>query len=132
MGAVEELREQDRKRLEAEREQAVAELVRIRESLRTEVDADVDEGDPDLFEREKNLALVTNLERKVESIVAALRSIERGTYGICERCGEPIDPARLEVRPDAALCIKCQTEVERISKRSAPASGERRKSSSRL
>lgn len=114
-----EIAQQERARLEKERAETEAELARVREWLRTEVDVDADEGDPDLFEREKNLALVTALERKLESIAAALRAVEKGTYGICERCGEAIDPARLEVRPDATLCLKCQLEVERIAHRAA-------------
>jgi RNA polymerase-binding transcription factor DksA len=48
-----------------------------------------------------------------------LRAIDKGKYGICERCGQPIDPARLEVRPDATLCLNCQREVERIAKKTA-------------
>ena len=47
----------------------------------------------------------------------ALRSIEKGKYGICERCGKDIDPERLEVRPDATLCINCQAEVEKLIRR---------------
>jgi RNA polymerase-binding protein DksA len=37
----------------------------------------------------------------------ALARIARGTYGICERCGQPIPRARLEVIPYARLCMKC-------------------------
>jgi len=44
-------------------------------------------------------ALLTTLEKKLESINAALRAIEKGRYGTCERCGEPIDPARLSAKP---------------------------------
>jgi len=119
MRTREEIARQERIRLEKEQKEAQEELARVREWLRTEVDVDADEGDPDLFEREKNLALVMALERKLESIATALRAVEKGTYGICERCGEAIDPARLEVRPDATLCLKCQLEVERIAHRAA-------------
>ncbi len=94
-------------------------ILHLREWLKGEVDVDADEGDPDLAEREKNLSLLMALERKLESVNAALRAIEKGKYGICERCGLPIDPARLEVRPDATLCLTCQREVERIAKKAA-------------
>jgi DnaK suppressor protein len=57
------------------------------------------------------------LEHKLRDIDAALRSIEKGRYGICERCDQPIEVARLEVKPDATLCLKCQQEVERLSRR---------------
>jgi RNA polymerase-binding protein DksA len=94
-------------------------ILHLREWLQGEVDVDADEGDPDLAEREKNLSLLMALERKLESVNAALRAIDKGKYGICERCGQPIDPARLEVRPDATLCLNCQREVERIAKKTA-------------
>jgi DnaK suppressor protein len=100
-------------KLSKEREQVLAELDRLREALKTEVDPDADEGDPDLVEREKVMALVQGLERKVESIEYALRQAQEGMYGICERCGEPIDPARLEAVPEATLCVKCKAIVER-------------------
>jgi RNA polymerase-binding transcription factor DksA len=38
----------------------------------------------------------------------ALSKIEKGTYGICERCGNPITPERLEAIPYARLCMSCK------------------------
>jgi DnaK suppressor protein len=99
--------------LEEERNQALLELERLREALKAEVDPDADEGDPDLVEREKVMALVHGLERKLDSIEYALRQAREGTYGICDRCGETIDPARLEAVPETTLCVKCKSIVER-------------------
>ncbi len=111
--------ETELKTLTAERAAILDDIEHLKEWLLGEVDADADEGDPDLAEREKNLALLTVMERKLESVNSALRAIEKGSYGICERCEKPIDPARLEVRPDATLCLDCQREVERIAKKAA-------------
>jgi DnaK suppressor protein len=111
--------EVEREKLVAERAAILDDIEHLREWLQGEVDPDADEGDPDLAEREKNLALLTIIERKLESVNIALRAIEKGNYGICERCGQPIDPARLEVRPDATMCLDCQREVERIAKKAA-------------
>lgn len=111
--------EVEREKLMAERVAILDDIEHLRESLQGEVDPDADEGDPDLAEREKNLALLTVIERKLESVNMALRAMEKGSYGTCERCGQPIDPARLEVRPDATMCLECQREVERIAKRAA-------------
>ena len=86
---------------------------RLREALKSEIDADIDEGDPNVAEREKVTALVRGLGRKLESIEKALRQAQKGRYGICAGCGETIDPARLEVVPEATLCVKCKTRVER-------------------
>jgi DnaK suppressor protein len=100
-------------KLRKDREQTLLDLERLREALKTEVDPNADEGDPDLVEREKVMALVKTLERKLESIDYALRHAQEGTYGICERCGQPIDPARLEAVPETTLCVKCKSIVER-------------------
>ncbi|MGQ9585784.1 MAG: TraR/DksA family transcriptional regulator [Anaerolineae bacterium] len=103
--------------LEEQLTEAEVELERLREFMRGEVDVDAEEGDPDLFEREKVSALIAAQERKLESVQRALRAIETGVYGTCERCRAPIDPERLEARPDAVLCIRCQQEVERLARR---------------
>lgn len=109
----------ERQKLEQEQKAILDDIQHVREWLQGEVDTDVEEADPDLTEREKNLALLITLERKLESIQTALRAIEKGQYGICERCGKPIDPARLEVRPDATLCLECQREVERLARKTS-------------
>lgn len=117
MKAKDRLIRQEREKLEGERERTLVELNRLREYLKYEVEVSVDEGDPDIYEREKNLALAQSLESKLESIDHALHLLDMGTYGICEKCGERIDPARLEALPDATLCLKCKTKVERLMKR---------------
>lgn len=110
-------RKREKRKLEKGRAETLAELEHLREYLRRgEVDADAEEADPDLYEREKTLALIRALERKLESIEQALRLAEKGTYGICERCGEKIDPARLEALPHTTLCVKCKSQMERVAR----------------
>lgn len=53
---------------------------------------------------EQQAALIA---REVASVRRALTRIENGTYGSCARCGGQIASKRLEVRPEAALCIDC-------------------------
>jgi DnaK suppressor protein len=107
----------ERHKLIDEQKRIAGELERLREALKVEVDVDAEEGDPDLIEREKNVALVSQLEVKQGRVHAALRSIEKGKYGICERCGIEIPTERLDVRPDTTLCVTCQAEVEKLIKR---------------
>lgn len=64
------------------------------------------------FEREKDLSLRLSAQEDLRQIEAALRRIERGSYGICEHCGHPIGQARLEALPWAVLCIACQEQEE--------------------
>ena len=110
----------EQRKLLEERVQVSAELEHLRELMQAEVDVEPDEGDAEIFEREKNAALIAVLERKLQDIDSALRSIEKGQYGICERCGRAIEIERLEVKPDATLCLSCQQEVERLSRRNRP------------
>jgi len=56
--------------------------------------------------------------RELADIEAARQRVANGTYGECIECGEPIAPARLEVKPTARRCAECQTRHEKIS--SAP------------
>ncbi len=111
------LQEIEKGQLIQQRENLIEDIRLLKESLLGEVDVDLDEGDPDVVEREKSVALLAALEVSLGSISDALRAMERGTYGICERCGKPIPSERLEVKPDATMCITCQTEVERLHKR---------------
>jgi DnaK suppressor protein len=70
-----------------------------------------DEHDPEgatiAFERSQVAALIQQTQRHLAEIDTALQRVEAGTYGSCERCGEPIAPARLEARPAARTCITC-------------------------
>jgi DnaK suppressor protein len=43
----------------------------------------------------------------------ALAKFDDGSYGECEQCGNPIGFSRLQARPEARLCIACQTRSER-------------------
>lgn len=70
-----------------------------------------DEHDPEgatiAFERSQLDALVQQARHHVSEIDAALERLDADTYGICERCGRPIAPGRLEARPVARTCIEC-------------------------
>ena len=103
--------------LEHEKTILLQQLRSLREAVQVEVDTDPDEGDPDLTEREKNLMLIVALEKELLSTENAIRALQKGTYGICERCGEQIPAERLEVRPEATHCVTCQAEVERLVRR---------------
>jgi DnaK suppressor protein len=72
-----------------------------------------DEHDPEgatiAFERSQVSTLVRQAQRHLQEIEAALERVEDGSYGLCERCGDPIPEARLEARPVARTCVGCAT-----------------------
>jgi DnaK suppressor protein len=70
-----------------------------------------DEHDPEGatlgFERAQLTALLAAARERVADIDDALRRVEDGTYGVCERCGQPIAEERLVARPFARCCMAC-------------------------
>ncbi|HLE11507.1 MAG: hypothetical protein A2504_05895 [Bdellovibrionales bacterium RIFOXYD12_FULL_39_22] len=54
---------------------------------------------------------------KLRAIDMALHRIDKGTYGLCEECEEPISSKRLEKHPWASLCITHAEEHEREQKK---------------
>ena len=44
----------------------------------------------------------------LQAIEEALYRLEKGTYGVCRDCGDPIAPARLEAIPWTRVCISCK------------------------
>jgi hypothetical protein len=49
----------------------------------------------------------------------ALRKLEEGRYGICDCCGEPIAPGRLQALPKSVLCLVCAKRGRAASHRAA-------------
>lgn len=52
------------------------------------------------------------MQRRLNQVRAALARMQRGDYGYCLDCEEPIAPARLQRQPEAALCLRCQEARE--------------------
>jgi RNA polymerase-binding protein DksA len=65
------------------------------------------------FDREMASTLEDNSTHLLGEIDAALERIDNGTYGVCERCGNPIGAERLEALPWATLCIEDKRKQER-------------------
>lgn len=68
--------------------------------------ADENEVADKLEELEENTGIVNQLEKQLGEVQAALDRIEKGTYGICETCGQPIEEDRLLANPSARVSIK--------------------------
>ena len=51
-------------------------------------------------------------ELRQRLVAQALVAVEEGEYGLCRQCEEPIGYPRLRARPEAALCVGCQSAHE--------------------
>ena len=91
--------------LRAEAEQ----LAEERDPGDVQFDEESGQGDTMNVERERDLALSAQALQQVQEIDAALAKIDKGTYGLCERCGKPIPEERLQALPWAALDVGCKS-----------------------
>jgi len=62
----------------------------------------------DSQEREKAFLFASRETQYLERLNLALRRIDEGTFGICVKCGKPIDKVRLEAVPIATMCLECK------------------------
>ncbi len=67
-----------------------------------------DENAAEVATFEKNLSLEKTLEVSLFNVNRALKKVEEGKYGLCEKCDGPIQPKRLEAFPSATSCMKCK------------------------
>ena len=104
-----------RSRLESEQKRLIEQLEQLQASVRPAEERR--EGSPfgkreeeatESLELEKRLALERQIREQLADVERALQKFEQGTYSLCESCGQPIDPARLEALPQAKLCIHCK------------------------
>lgn len=112
-----------KKELDDLRERLLAEQAELQEQLTTieeqsfatsqsdlsgEVSFDEENADAGTFtfERERDLSIENNVRDLMGKIDRALVRMDEGAYGICSRCGKPIEKARLKALPYVDLCIK--------------------------
>ncbi len=101
--------------LTQEREKIVHQMIELGVTETGELTGDVDYGDgfadaaAATAERTEVLVVVESLKTQLREIDAALASIEKGTYGVCVKCGKDIPAARLEFRPSSIHCVDCKS-----------------------
>src|SRR5436190_8481219 len=94
-------------RLEAELEELQARQARIADDLSEPLNADSGEQAVEMEDDASLEGQGALVAKEIASVKRALARIEDGVYGECVRCGGEIAEARLEARPEAALCIDC-------------------------
>jgi DnaK suppressor protein len=116
-----------RAQLESEHKRLTEELVKVQTSASTSEERR--EGSPfgkreeeatETLELEKRLALENRIRQELSGIEHALEKFEKGTYGLCDNCGQLIDPERLEALPQASLCVNCKALLSKNAKIAPP------------
>lgn len=97
-----------RAHLEEERKHLLARIDEL--TIGGEVDLDYDDDFADrgsvASAQGENYTLADTLQSQLKSVETALRRMDEGTYGTCDRCGNQIGEARLEAIPATSRCIE--------------------------
>ena len=112
-----------RSRLKSEQKRLIDQLEQLKASVRPAEERR--EGSPfgkreeeatESLELEKRLALEKRVREQLAEVEHTLHKFEEGTYGLCDSCGQHIDPARLEALPQANLCLSCKANQAKNAK----------------
>jgi len=111
-----------RSRLENEQKRLSEQLDQLEASIRLAKEREGspfgkrEEGATETLELEERLTLEKRVSDQLAEVELALHKFEEGTYGLCESCGRPIDPERLEALPQAKLCMSCKAQQAKNAK----------------
>ena len=103
--------EEYKKRLEKERILLMAEIKQNEKPV--DFGNDVDHLDEETDESEEvgnQLAVAQDLKNRLDDIDVALGKIYAGKYGVCEKCGGPIEKEILDIDPESRLCKDCKAK----------------------
>ena len=102
--------EEIKTKLEKEREELILIMKsyekEAEEILKESVSASDEIADRYEYQQEMHLRKEA-LEERIKEINKALKKIEEGNYGYCEKCGQKIEDQRLKIDPAAVLCRQC-------------------------
>jgi RNA polymerase-binding protein DksA len=79
-----------------------------------DVGTDESENVSEVTQYALNLTLEQTLEKSLRDVAKALQSIDKGTYGLCKYCKQPIDKKRLVARPTSTACVSCKTKLKSL------------------
>lgn len=104
----------DKAELKKKLEESKASLEKELKGLRKP--ADMDGGEVDSFDGETdeaeefsaNMGMAESLKQRHEAVIEALGKMERGGYGVCEKCGMDIELDLLKVDPESKFCKMCK------------------------
>ncbi len=100
--------------LEKERAMIAAEIAQDEKPVDFGSDIDHDEEATDKSEEVGNqLAAAGELKDRLNEIEIALGKIASGKYGVCEKCGGPIEPEILDIDPESRFCKACKLQSDR-------------------
>jgi DnaK suppressor protein len=107
-----------RKRLEETRDELDRSIMVLQDDRpleeRGEFAPDPADAGSNLSETERTEAVITVAKQQLAEVLGALHRIDDNSYGTCVDCGKPVPEGRLEAKPEAARCVACQGQRDRL------------------
>jgi RNA polymerase-binding transcription factor DksA len=100
--------------LQRELNEVQKQIAALEEATDTKPDYGLGVGDPAITRWEVDKVLLQQLQARAETLRRALSGTNQGAFGICEMCGNPINPERLAILPDTTVCINCARTAQRF------------------
>jgi DnaK suppressor protein len=94
-------------RLRTELDRAKEELAEVAAEAARPPEAELGGGSEGYATWQTSVVLRQHIEKRIEELEDALARAEKGLYGVCEDCGNPIGVERLEALPFTVFCIDC-------------------------
>jgi DnaK suppressor protein len=94
-------------RLKAELADARKELAAITREATHPPEVELGGGSPGYSTWQTAVVLRQHFEQRIADLEDAMHRAEQGLYGVCEGCGGPIAPERLDILPFATFCVDC-------------------------
>jgi RNA polymerase-binding protein DksA len=88
-------------------------LAKITQDVKEPLDRDFEEQATQVENDEVLDSLGNAARTEIEMVKEAISRIDKGQYGLCQVCGEPISKERLKVIPYSTMCIKCASQAGR-------------------
>lgn len=101
-------------RLRHELQEVKNQIAALERSTSAKPDYGLGVGDPAITRWELDRALLRQLRGHMETVQHAISETRQGAFGVCENCGQPINPDRLAVLPEATTCITCARAAQRM------------------
>lgn len=111
LAQIKETLEQEKERVEKELAQFTTKNPHVEgdyDAVMPEYGSQEDENAREVAEYTTNKPLEISLEKTLRDINKSLERLEKGGYGICKYCDQPIDEKRLLARPTSGSCVACK------------------------
>ena len=95
---------------ELDRTVAVLNGAHQRHPLVADYPQDPADAGTNLAESDRAEAILAAAKARRVLVLEALGRLDNGSYGVCVDCGKPVPEGRLEVKPEAARCLTCQSK----------------------